>query len=228
LTKRNNHDAPRFFPRLTESDARRQLKGLRRKLDDRGTLDVRPNENGIYAASSRQADDSPSGYQDAWLRDNAMVAFSQWHCGNAESAFKTLEGLTEFLRTQSQNMVKIIDEPELRNDIQQRPHVRFNAKTLREIEKGWAHAQNDALAYVAWLRFRLARSEPRFQLSENERDFYHLVPPYFQAIRYWEDFSIAAHGKKGRGWKEPGLKSACWIGIRNRDHILIQQRSDDR
>jgi hypothetical protein len=40
------------------------------------------------------------------------------------------------LRTQSQKMVKIIDEPELRRDIQRRPHVRFNAKILKELEKG--------------------------------------------------------------------------------------------
>lgn len=205
LSRIASHPAFRFFPPITAPDARRQLKALRKKLEDRGTLHVQPNENGVYAASASQGHRAPSGYQNAWLRDNAMVAFSQWHCGNAESAFKTLQGLTKFLKTQRKKIVAIIDEPGLRHDVQRRPHVRFNAKTLKEIDKGWAHAQNDALAYVVWLRFRLATSEPKFQLSESERDLYYLFPSYFHAIRYWEDLDSGA-------WEESRKVNSSSVG----------------
>jgi len=192
LAKSTGRKASRFFPPLTVSNARSQLKALRKKLDDRGTLHVQPNKNGIYSASASQETDAVSGYQDAWLRDNAMIAFSLWHCGNSESAFKTIEGLTKFLQTQTKKIEAIIDDPQISEDVQRRPHVRFNAKNLQELKQTWAHAQNDALGYVVWLRFRLAASEPKFQLSEHERNLYDLLPPYFHAIRYWEDLDSGA------------------------------------
>src|SRR5271165_6064569 len=96
---KNKNSSPSFrsFPRLSESNARSQLRILRRKLDDSGTLHIQANQNGVYSASTG---DSSTGYQDAWLRDNAMIAFSRWQCGDPESAFKTLQGLTTFLKTQ--------------------------------------------------------------------------------------------------------------------------------
>jgi hypothetical protein len=61
LSGLSKHGTSGFFPRLTESNARRQLKALRGKLEEYETLHVHPNKNGIYAASARQADDAPSG-----------------------------------------------------------------------------------------------------------------------------------------------------------------------
>jgi phosphorylase kinase alpha/beta subunit len=193
---------PSFFPPLTESNYGNQLKALRKKLKERGTLSLQPNQNGVYSASTSV---SPTGYQDAWLRDNALVAFSRWQCGDAESALRTLEGLTTFLQTQAHKMIAIIDHPELSRDVQKRPHVRFNARNLKELGEDWAHAQNDALAYVAWLRFRLAVSNPEFQLSDHERDLYSLFPAYFRAIRYWEDLDSGA-------WEETRKVNCSSVG----------------
>src|SRR5271157_3350547 len=211
----------RFFPPLTESNYGNQLKALRRKLEDRGTLSIQPNKNGVYAASSSQTDASPTGYQDAWLRDNAMVAFSRWQCGDSKSALKTLQGLTTFLQTQAHKMVAIIDQPALSQDVQKRPHVRFNARDLKELGEDWAHAQNDALAYVAWLRFRLAVSNPEFQLSEDERDLYNLFPAYFQAIRYWEDLDSGA-------WEESRKVNCSSVGAVVAALLEFQELEDDR
>src|SRR5271167_5181686 len=144
LTKnKNNPPSFRGFPRLSESNARSQLRVLRRRLEDSGTLHIRANQNGVYAASASQMEGSATGYQDAWLRDNAMIAFSRWQCGDSESAFETLKGLSTFLQTQAHKMEAIIDQPELSHDVQKRPHVRFNPETLEELDKAWAHAQND-------------------------------------------------------------------------------------
>ena len=204
---KKQHNPSHFcsFPPLSASDTRGQLRVLHRKLDDSGTLHIQANQNGVYSASASQTGDSPTGYQDAWLRDNAMIAFSRWQCGDSESAFKTLQGLTTFLKTQAHKMEAIIDHPELGQNVQRRPHVRFNAKTLKELGEGWAHAQNDALAYVAWLRLRLAGSDPQFRLSQHERDLYDLFPAYFRAIRYWEDLDSGA-------WEESRKVNSSSVG----------------
>src|SRR5271157_4639480 len=204
---KNKNSSPPFrsFPRLSESNARGQLRILRRKLDDCGTLHIQANQNGVYSASASQTGDSATGYQDAWLRDNAMVAFSRWQCGDSESAFKTVQGLTTFLKTQAHKMQAIIDQPELAKNVQQRPHVRFDAKTLKELDQAWAHAQNDALGYVVWLRLRMAGSNPQFRLSQDERDLYDLFPAYFAAIRYWEDLDSGA-------WEESRKVNSSSVG----------------
>jgi phosphorylase kinase alpha/beta subunit len=205
VRKKNNPPASCCFPQMGASNARRQLKVLRRKLEDSGTLHIPINQNGVYAASAGQTTDSRTGYQDAWLRDNAMIAFSRWQCGDSEGAFKTLQGLTTFLKTQAHKMEAIIDHPELGHDVQRRPHVRFNAKTLKELNKSWAHAQNDALAYVVWLRLRMASRDPQFRLSQDERDLYLLFPAYFWAIRYWEDCDSGA-------WEESRKVNSSSVG----------------
>jgi GH15 family glucan-1,4-alpha-glucosidase len=193
------------FPQLSEPDARNRLRILNRKLEECGTLHIKANQNGVYAASTSQTADSPSGYQNAWLRDNAMIAFSRWKCGDSESAFKTLQGLSTFLKTQTRKMEAIIDDPALSQNVQRRPHVRFDAKTLKELDESWPHAQNDALAYVVWLRLRLAASDTQFRLSPEERDLYDLFPAYFRAIRYWEDLDSGA-------WEESRKVNSSSVG----------------
>jgi len=205
VKKQNNRPPFPSFPALSASGARSQLRALHRKLEDCETLHIRPNQNGVYSASAGQAGDSPTGYQDAWLRDNAMIAFSRWQCGDSESAFKTLQGLTTFLKTQAHRMEAIIDHPELGQDVQRRPHVRFNAKTLNELDKSWSHAQNDALAYVVWLRLRLAASDRKYRLTQDEGDLYDLFPAYFGAIRYWEDLDSGA-------WEESRKVNSSSVG----------------
>ena len=79
-----------FFPKLTESNLREQLPNLCKKLEDCHTLRIIPNEKSVYAASTSQSQDSATGYQNAWLRDNSMVALSRWECGEQESAYRTL------------------------------------------------------------------------------------------------------------------------------------------
>jgi hypothetical protein len=152
VKKKNSPPAFCYFPQLSASDVRGQLRILHRKLEDSGTLHIPVNQNGVYAASASQTGDSPTGYQDAWLRDNAMIAFSRWQCGDSESAFKTLQGLTTFLKTQAHKMEAIIDHPELGQNVQRRPHVRFNAKTLKELGEGWACLCGLAEAPPGWQR----------------------------------------------------------------------------
>jgi hypothetical protein len=197
-------DREPFFPPLTALLLESQVPSLREKLAKSGTLLVKPNAHGVYSASKSQGSDSLSGYQNAWLRDNVMVAYSKWVCGDPESACKTARGLSTFLETQAPKMHAIIQKPQLKDDVHQRPHVRFDAETLAEIDQSWSHAQNDALAYVLWLRFRLA-NEANFPLAPAESELYAIFPRYFAAIRFWEDLDSGA-------WEEARKLNSSSVG----------------
>jgi len=53
---------------------------------------------------------------------------------------------------------KIIASPALKKNVQERPHVCFDALTLGEIGENWPHAQNNALGCALWLRLVMANS----------------------------------------------------------------------
>lgn len=199
-----NRKTARFFPEIKPESLAAQAEALERKLAAAKTLEVRANQHGIYAASASQADDAASGYQNAWLRDNAMVAFSRLACGDVEAAMRTARGLTTFLKTQAEKMQRIIAKPKRKEDVQERPHIRFNAQTLKENEEEWAHAQNDALGEALWLRFLLA-NQGGFALEAEEREFYALFPAYFDAIQYWKDADSGA-------WEEARKVNSSSIG----------------
>jgi phosphorylase kinase alpha/beta subunit len=196
--------AKRFFPELKTEALSEQVAALREKLKAAKTLEVQPNEHGIYAASASQGDEAASGYQNAWLRDNAMVAFSRFACGDAESAIRTARGLTAFLKTQTEKMERIIAKPKRKEEVNERPHIRFNARDLQENEEPWAHAQNDALGETVWLRFLLANGAG-FALEAEERELYGLFPAYFDAIQYWKDPDSGA-------WEEARKVNSSSIG----------------
>jgi GH15 family glucan-1,4-alpha-glucosidase len=197
-------DTKRFFPELKVEGLAKQAEALAAELSAAKTLEVRPNEHGIYAASTTQGDDAASGYQHAWVRDNAMVAFSRFACGDAESAMRTARGLTAFLKTQMEKIERIIVKPKRKEEVQERPHIRFNAKTLEENEEEWAHAQNDALGEAVWLRFLLV-NEAGFALEAEEKELYALFPAYFDAIQYWKDADSGA-------WEEARKVNSSSIG----------------
>ena len=210
-------EGERFFPELKAAGLSRQVAALREKLAAAETLVVHPNEHGIYAASASQEQDAVSGYQNAWLRDNAMVAFSRWASGDTESAQGTARGLTAFLKTQAEKMERIIAKPKRREEVNERPHIRFNAKTLAENEESWAHAQNDALGEAVWLRFLLA-NETGMALEAEEREVYALFPAYFEAIQYWKDADSGAWEESRR--VNSSSISAVMAGLREMDKFV--------
>jgi len=199
-----SNSAEAFFPRLSPGKLQTQVPALREALERGTTLEIRPNASEIYAASASQAADSASGYQNAWLRDNAMVAFSKWVTGDAESALRTAQGLGKFLQTQIARIEAVVRHPRKKERVQQRPHVRFNAQTLQQIDQDWAHAQNDALGYVAWLRCRLANEEG-CKLSAEESELYGVMARYFRAIQYWADLDSGA-------WEEARKLNSSSVG----------------
>ena len=171
---------------IRESYDAASLRAIRALLERHGTHDLRPIANGLFAATAKLGEGAVSGYQNAWIRDNIMIANSFRLRGQLEVARGTIQGLTEYFHKHLDRFRKIIANPRLKEDVQQRPHVRFNAMTLGENRENWPHAQNDALGLALWLRFVLANSNG-YELAREDWEVYSLFPRYLQAIEFWQD-----------------------------------------
>jgi phosphorylase kinase alpha/beta subunit len=173
---------------ISETYTAEKMGQIREVLREHRSHEIAPVANGLFAASSTQAADSVTGYQNVWIRDNVMVADSLRRRGKLELAVACMRGLTKFLAGQLPRFRKIIDNPSpaFLEDANRRPHIRFTAQTLGELPEKWTHAQNDALGQVLWFRFLLANVRA---LPMNAADYaiYRLFPAYFEAIEYWKD-----------------------------------------
>jgi len=173
------------------------LHTIREVLAQHNTHQIRPIAHGLFTASSSQAGDSITGYQNVWVRDNIMVANSFRLRGELAPAIACMQGLTQFFATQIQRFREIIQDPFRKQDATRRPHIRFTAQTLGELPEPWPHAQNDALGQALWFRCVLANSGA-MPLAQTDVEIFQLFPEYFAAIEYWRDEDSGA-------WEE-GLK----------------------
>jgi len=162
------------------------LANIKSLLAKHRTHEILPVAQGLFAASSSQAPDALSGYQNVWVRDNVMIADSYRRRGQLRPAIACIKGLTQFFATQAPRFRGIILEPALREQVSRRPQIRFNAQNLQELREVWPQAQNDALGQALWFRFTLANSGA-LPLSPTEAETYGLFPDYFEAIEYWRD-----------------------------------------
>jgi hypothetical protein len=163
---------------------------VRSILESAGTLAVVPTPRKTYPASGGLSAADASGYQRAWLRDNVMIAFSRWYCGDPESAWHTVGALQTFMGSQASRFDQIIAHPELKEEIVRRPHVRFDPYTLEEVPGEWANAQNDALGDVLWLRYIMANAGKPSEASiitTDEQRLHRQMIDYLSAIQYWTD-----------------------------------------
>jgi phosphorylase kinase alpha/beta subunit len=170
-------------------------------LQAQKTLIIEPDSNGLFPSSSASGAKSSTGYQDVWIRDNVMVASSFLLRGETNISTATMQGLTRLLESQEERFKAIITEPAKRQDVQLRPHVRFN---FRGASENWSHAQNDALGYALWLRFLLA-NRGHLPIEQKELPLYCLFPRYFAAIQYWTDADSGA-------WEEDRKVNCSSIG----------------
>jgi len=173
---------------IAENYTLESLGEIKNGLAAHGAHEIHPVAHGLFAASSSQAPDSATGYQNVWIRDNIMVADSLRRRGNFAAAAACIEGLTRFFEKQLPRFREIIDDPVrvLREDANRRPHIRFTAQTLRELPEKWPHAQNDALGHALWFRFLLVNTGV-LPMSAHDYEIYSIFPAYFEAIEYWQD-----------------------------------------
>src|SRR6516162_5235753 len=175
-------------PLIADSYTPKTLSMVRKTLESRRTHEILPIAHGLFAASPGQSPDSATGYQNVWVRDNVMVAYSLLLRGDTASAASCIRGITQFFKKQLPRFREIIDDPVrvLKEDANRRPHIRFTAQNLGELPEKWPHAQNDALGHALWFRFQLA-NVGALPLTPEDYEVYSVFPDYFDAIEYWQD-----------------------------------------
>jgi phosphorylase kinase alpha/beta subunit len=188
---------------------------IEKALKTHRTLSMRPFASGLFPAAALPANRAKqTGYGRAWVRDNVFVAYAYELQGKPDVAARTARALFDYFWAHRQRFETIIAGEADPNDVMQRPQIRFDGRTLRELPEPWPHAQNDALGYALWLFSRLA-ARGLTTLDAQACQTLGLFPRYFDAIRYWRD-EDSGH------WEETRKVSASSIGtvVAGREALL--------
>ena len=104
-------------------------------LDSHGTFDLHPLPNGLYpAAGASEGKLQSMRYHYVWVRDNVIIAHWLYRTGRADSAVRILKSLSLFFSEHKHRFLDIIEDrvdPLIAMD---RPHVRFDGLTLKELD----------------------------------------------------------------------------------------------
>jgi len=181
------------------------LQRLSAFLSENDVLRFPQLENGLFPAALVSNETEYTGYANVWLRDNVYLAYSHYIIGKTAIAVKNIQTLMNYFQKFQRRFINIIQGRVNPEKIMERPHIRFEGRTLTEIDQVWQHAQNDALGYFLWFYCRLAR-EKYVELSPHCLETIALFPLYFQAISYWQD-EDSGH------WEETRKIEASSIGV---------------
>jgi GH15 family glucan-1,4-alpha-glucosidase len=182
-----------------------QIQEITTFLEKQKTFSFPILNNGLFPAAELVSDTEYTGYGNVWVRDNIYLAYSHYFCGQTNIATKTVKTLIQYFEKHQSRFVNIINGTVHKDEIMQRPHIRFQGKTLEEIDQEWSHAQNDALGYFLWFYCKLVR-EKILTPKSNELEIIGLIVCYFDAISYWED-EDSGH------WEEDQKIEASSIGV---------------
>lgn len=178
----------KIFTLLSDSEfSLKTVKELTDLLNRKQTFDFPVKASGLFSAAQLQHESYQyTGYGNIWVRDNVFIAYAHYVCGEMDKAVHNARSLANYFHRHRWRFEKIIaGELDCQNPMN-RPHIRFEADNLSEIDQPWAHAQNDALGYFLWFFCRLVNDQ---LLSPNsaEISLLGLFPEYFNAIEYWRD-----------------------------------------
>lgn len=186
----------------TESDVR----SLIAFLEEQGTFHFPRLQNGLFSAAAGTAEDfETTGYQHIWVRDNMHIAHAHLAIGQADVAVQCVNTLLDYFTKHRHRMTTIEAEDIDYSNPMNRPHIRFDGRTLSELEEKWAHAQNDALGYFVWLTARLARLG-HLTLTADQREVVLDIVRFWDKVKYWED-EDSGH------WEEVRKIAASSVGV---------------
>jgi len=180
-----------------------------RFLEQAGTFHFPSLPNGLFSAAAGQTPEFElTGYQNIWVRDNIHVAWSLWD-GNRDRtrAVRCVRSLLDFFQSQHARLRAILDGSADPNEVQNRPHIRFDGHRLSELPEKWPHAQNDALGYLLWLGSLMA-SDGALQLTPADWESLALLVHYFLAIEVWQD-EDSGHWEENRKIAASSIGSVC-------------------
>lgn len=201
----------------TESDVR----SLIAFLESQGTFRFPRLPNGLFSASASEAEDfETTGYQHIWVRDNMHIAHAHLVFGEPAVAVQCVRTLLDYFE-KHRHRLTTIDASEIDySDPMNRPHIRFDGRTLSELEEKWAHAQNDALGYFVWLTSRLARLG-HLELTADDRDLVVDIVRFWDKVKFWED-EDSGHWEENRKISASSIGCAL-AGLRELDRYLGQE-----
>lgn len=170
---------------------------------------------GLFPAALTSEENQYTGYRYVWIRDNVYVSYAHYVVGNFDVSIKNLSSLMDYFKIHRHRFEKVIDTPNIANDVMERPHVRFDGENLQEVDEKWSHAQNDALGYFLWFYCRLL-NEGFLSPKSEDIEILALFPLYFSAISYWQD-------RDSGHWEEERKIEASSIGVVNAGLAAIRQ-----
>jgi len=192
---------PKLQPYIDSPWTLESLDELHDLLVAHETFEFRHLETGLYPAAVA---DAYTGYDNVWVRDNIHLAHGFLAVEDLKRASGVIRGLTRFFLTQQKKFDQIIAGELDHSKQMNRPHIRFDGRTLAECDEKWAHAQNDALGYYLWLTSVMVR-EHDLVLHPEEFQLLTRFPKYFHAIKYWQD-------KDSGHWEELRKVEASSVG----------------
>lgn len=184
-----------------------KVQTLLRQLATHDTLKLRRYSSGGHSAVTVSDNQSLENAIDGllilhWDRDNIMQALAEYHASRNPEIAKALNltnvssgaayrnGLQASVKHHVRYLdrfTKIIENPASASNFMLRPHIRYNPVGLTEISDPWGHAQNDALAFIAFMIFYI-ESAP----DADQQKLAAIIPHYFNAIQVWKDFDLGA------------------------------------
>jgi hypothetical protein len=184
------------------------LINIKKFLRDNDSLCFPSLENGLFSAALLGSTVEYTGYQAVWVRDNIHVAHAHYLLGTdsaIEVSVRVLKALLQHVRNEKSVFEAVIREGHAPVSQMDRPHIRFDGKSLERIDQEWNHAQNDAWGYLLWFYCTVVLDN-RLELNGEDISLVSLFPAYFNAIQYWND-ADSGH------WEEPPKVEASSIGV---------------
>ena len=216
-----NKPAEAIRPFLLPGYTTRDLESLEALLNKAGTFEFKTLANGVFpAALALQEDCEYTGYSNAWVRDNVLVAYGLYVIGDTKPAVDCMLALADFFVKYQHRFADIISGKATAKDPMQRPHIRFNAEKLAEIDQKWAHAQNDALGYFLWLYCKLCR-KGLLQPKDSHKNLLSLFIDYFHKIRFWDD-EDSGHWEEVRKVAASSIGTAT-VGLLELNHLYEEK-----
>lgn len=213
-------------PFIKDAYAMKDFSDLQHQLLSHQLLKFRTTQNNFFPAAAT-ADSENTGYKYVWVRDNIYVAYTHYILEKHEVAAENLSGLLSYFKKFQFRFDNIIDNPELKEEVMKRPHIRFNGETLTEIDEDWEHAQNDALGYFLWLYCKLANkyfSGSGLSLDTEASLVLLKFVTYFNAIRYWED-ADSGHWEEGRKVSASSIGPVV-AGLKELNALILSDKID--
>lgn len=203
---------------LFDSYTSQQLENIVSMLNQNGVLDMRPLESGLYPAAGAGDHQNYSGYEFVWVRDNIFLAYSYLLRNEIESSLRIIKAIMRFYTENIRRFREIIVDPNVADIVQQRPHIRFDGKTLHELSIKWPHAQNDALGYFVWITCKTLQCR-ELALDRSTSDLLAHFVAYFYRIGFWAD-ADSGH------WEEGRKIQASSIGVVTASLLKIKELAD--